>query len=313
MSPNIPKISVVIPVKNEEETIQECIKGVFSQTIRPYEILVIDGNSTDGTIERVKEFPVKILLEDYGSVGGARQVGLENAKGNYIAYTDADCIPEKNWLEHLTKGFDQNIVGVGGSLTYVGNRLWEKSIALIMNTKLGSANSVQGRIFKEKRFVKSIPGCNCLYRREDLISVGGFNVNLSINEDTELNRRLTKIGKILYSPNAMVVHTQKRGLKEFSKRMYQFGFGRGQLRLWDLQCIPPVFALVLFCSLIFSLWPLVIVMCTYIAILFSMGLKFTILQKVANYLLTIPIVYFSEHVSYSMGFLMGLLRIKRFQ
>jgi glycosyltransferase involved in cell wall biosynthesis len=86
------KISVIIPVRNEAEKIERCLEAVFNQTIKPFEVTVVDGHSRDRTVENAKKFSVKILYEDYGTVGGARQVGVENARGEFVAFTDADCI-----------------------------------------------------------------------------------------------------------------------------------------------------------------------------------------------------------------------------
>ena len=99
-----------------------------------------------------KKFLVKVLYEDYGAVGGAHQVGVENAKGDFIAFTDADCIPERNWIENLVKEFDEGIVGVGGRIKNIGKGLCGKKIALALDTFLGSANLVQGKFFKDKRY-----------------------------------------------------------------------------------------------------------------------------------------------------------------
>ena len=310
MNSENPKISVVIPVKNEEDMISRCLKAVFSQSYEPYEVVVVDGYSTDKTVEKAKEFPVKVTYEDYGTVGGARHVGLKNATGEYVAFTDADCMPEKDWLKNLVDGFGDGVIGVGGGIRNLGNGLWEKSNALIMNSFFGSANSVQGRLFKEKRFVKSISGCNSMYRRKTLIEIGGFDVTLYINEDTELNRRLSKIGKLLYTPDAVVLHNQGRGLKDFANRMYQFGCGRGRLRLWDLQCILPIIAPLLFVSMAFSYFILVSVISLYVFILIVMGLKIAIRERDIRYLGSIPIVYAIEHNSYAIGFWKGLLAIR---
>jgi cellulose synthase/poly-beta-1,6-N-acetylglucosamine synthase-like glycosyltransferase len=120
------------------------------------------------------------VYEDHGTVGGARQVGVEHARGDYVAFTDADCIPRKDWLENLVREFDDGIVGVGGGIRNIGKGLWEESIALALDTFLGSANSVQDRVLKGKRIVRSISGCNSMYRKMDILKVGGFDVHLSI-------------------------------------------------------------------------------------------------------------------------------------
>jgi GT2 family glycosyltransferase len=270
-------------------------------------VIVVDGRSNDKTLEIASKFPVKIFCESYRTVGGGRQVGLEKASGEYVAFTDADCMPEKNWLKNLTKAFDEDFAGVGGGIKNVGEGIWGKAIALTANTFLGSANSIQGRLFKEKRIVKSISGCNCIYRRNTLVDAGGFDVRLTINEDTDLNKRLSKIGRPLYVPDALVLHSQGRGLKAFAKRMFQFGYGRGKLRLWDLQCVPPVIALLLALSLAFSQWIAILTVGFYILVLAMIGFRFAIAERNVACLGAIPIVYLIEHGSYILGFWWGIL------
>ena len=107
------RISVVVPVKNEEEKIRDCLEAVFSQSFKPYEVILVDGHSDDGTVKRASEFPVNVFYEEYSTRAGACKVGVENAKGEFVAFTDVDCIPEKNWLENLIKEFDCRIVGGG--------------------------------------------------------------------------------------------------------------------------------------------------------------------------------------------------------
>jgi len=301
------KISVIIPVRNEAEKIGRCLEAVFNQILKPYEVIVVDGHSTDKTVENAKKFPVKVVYEDYGTVGGARQVGVENAKGDFIAFTDADCIPEKDWLENVIKEFDDGIVGVGGGTKNIGKGLWENSIALALDSFLGSANSVQDRVFKEKRFVKSISGGNSMYRKEDLIKVGGFNVGLSINEETELNRRLTKLGKLLYTPKALILHNQNRDLRDFAKRNYLFGYGRGKNKLWDLQVIPPILGLITLLLLFASLKAFLFMIFLYAFILLCFDFKIFMKVKKAQYLVSIPIVFVIEHLFYAMGFWGGVI------
>lgn len=301
------KITVIIPVKNEEKKIERCLEAVYNQTLKPFEVIVVDGHSTDKTVENARLFPVKIICEDYGTVGGARQVGVENAEAEYIAFTDADCIPERNWLENLVMGFDEGIVGVGGGTKNIGKGLWENSIALALDSFLGSANSVQDRVFKERRFVRSISGCNSMYRKEDLINVGGFDVGLSINEETELNRRLTKLGMLLYTLDAIVLHNQNRGANDFAKRNYLFGYSRGKNKLWDLQVIPPILGLITLVFLFISQEAFLFMIFLYAFVLFCFDLKIFMKVKKVQYLVSIPIVFVIEHLFYAIGFWRGTM------
>lgn len=307
-SPNNDSISVVIPVKNGENRIEKCLEAVFNQTLMPSEVIIVDGHSSDRTIEIASKFPVKIVYEDYRTVGGARQVGVENAMGEYIAFTDADCIPETCWLRNLAKEFKEGIVGVGGGIRNIGDGLWERSIALALDSFLGSANSVQDKVFKERRIVKSLSGCNSIYRRSDLIKVGGFNVSLSINEDTEINRRLMKLGALLYIPDAIILHDQERTFREFMNRMYSFGYGRGKNRLFDLQVIPPIMGLIVLLFLFVSLKAFLVMVSIYVAILIFFDIMLFLKVKKIVFLISIPMTFIIEHIMYSVGFWKGVAK-----
>ncbi len=303
------KISVIIPVKNEAKRIEQCLNAVFAQSYVPFEVIVVDGHSTDETVTFAQKYPVKIFYEDYRTRAGANQVGIENAQGDYIAFTDADCIPKKDWLENLIKEFQEGIVGVGGGIINLGDGIWEKSINLAVGTFLGSARSVQGRLFKEKRMVNSISGCNSMYRKLDLLGVKGFDVTLGTAEDTDLNRKLLKKGKILYTPAAIIFHNHNRGLKEFTKRMYQYGYGRARSRIWDIQIIPPVLLVILIASLAVTPWIFFAGMGIYGALIFAAGFYFVLIEKDLRYFISVPTVFLLEHSGYSLGFWRGLLKI----
>ena len=299
-----PKISVIVPVRNAADKIGRCLEAVFSQSLKPHEVVVVDGRSTDGTVERAKKFPVKLFFQDYGACGAARQIGLENTGGEYLAFTDADCVPSQDWLHDLVTQFEKGIVGVGGGIENVGEGLWIRSINLAQNAFLGGGSSIQTRLFKEKRYVKSISACNSMYRKRDLVEVGGFNIHLSGADETELNRRLVKLkkGKLLYVPGAVVIHDHGRGLKEFAQNMFNYGGWRRECGVWDLPAIPPLVAPLLLLSLFLTRWIFISFLALYLIALLAMGLKLAIQHRDFRYLFTIPVVYFVEHTCYVLGF-----------
>ena len=308
MNKELNKISVVIPVRNEEAKIARCLEAVFNQTVKPFEVIMVDGHSTDKTVENARKFSIKIFYEEYHTRAGACQIGVENAKGEYVAFTDADCIPERDWLENLVKEFDEVIIGVGGGIKNIGEGLWEKSINLVMGTFLGSANSVQGRFFTDKRYVKSISGCNSMYRKDDILKVGGFNVISPGAEDAELNRKLLEFGKLIYTPDAIVSHNHRWNLKEFTKKMFRYGYERGLIRAFDLQVIPPFIVLFALLSLIFTPWIFLSLVGIYLIILLFVGTKCAFHEKNFRYIFSIPIVYWIEHSMYSIGIWKSLTR-----
>ena len=305
------KVSVIIPVKNVAGKIEQCLKAVFAQSLPPYEVIVVDGRSTDGTAERAQNYPVKVFYQDYGAAGAARQIGVEHAEGEYLAFTDGDCIPGKAWLKNLVGGFNEGIVGVGGGIQNIGQGIWTNSINLAFATFLGSGRSVQGGASFSDRFVKSISGCNSMYRKSDLLRAGGFDPDLSGADETELNMRLLKSGKLRYVRDTAVLHDHSRGLKEFARNMYRYGGWRKECGVWDWPVLPPLLAPLLLLTLLASRWILTTIIGLYLVIVGLHGLYFTIKEKDARYLVTIPVVFILEHLGYTVGFWKEVFRPRK--
>lgn len=166
-------------------------------------------------------------------------------------------------------------------------------------------------MFFRKRYVKSISGCNSIYRKKNILDVGGFDLYLSTAEDTKLNDSLLKIGKLLYTPNAVVLHDHRRGLSAFGKRMYQYGYGRAKSGLWDIQVLPAILVLPILASLLFTSLLVLNLFIIYVFLITLMSLKFIKQERNFNYFFSIPLVFFLEHILYILGFWNGLLNINR--
>jgi GT2 family glycosyltransferase len=146
--------------------------------------------------------------------------------------------------------------------------------------------------------------------------IGGFNVQLKGAEDAELNRRLSKLGKLLYTPDAIVRHDHGRSLKGFASQLYrQYGRYTTQSNIWRLQVFVPLLLVpLLFISLIFTPWFFLVMLGIYFILIGGYGLRFAIQLRNVKYLFSIPIVYITEHICYSLAFWMGLLqRLKPFK
>ncbi|MEE9288930.1 MAG: glycosyltransferase [Bacteroidota bacterium] len=300
-------ISVIIPARNEESRLANCLRAVKTQSTAPIEILLVDGHSTDRTVEMGRSFGAHVLFEDLGTRAGACQVGVEGAKGEYVAFTDADCVPSPTWLENLLVHLSGDIMGVGGRVVNEGETFWQRSIDAALDTLLGSANSVQGRNFRTKRLVSSISGSNSMYRRKDILEVGGFRTDLVTAEDTELNHRLLGRGKLLYVPDAVIHHHHERGLRAFAKRMFQYGYGRGQALLVGVPILLPISVPVVIALAV--LFPLLLlpVMGVYVSTLFISSAWVSIKKRQFRFFGALPPVYLIEHACYVAGYWASLL------
>lgn len=116
-APKTLKVSVIIPVYNEEDYLADCLKSIDNQTMKPYEVIVVDNNSTDKTVKIAEKYKfVRLITEPKQGVLFARTTGFNAAKGDIIGRIDADTRLEPNWIEKVITEFeDPDLAGVTGS------------------------------------------------------------------------------------------------------------------------------------------------------------------------------------------------------
>ena len=102
-----PFVTVILPTYNNQSTLNECLKGLCDQDYKNYEILLIDGNSTDRTLDIAKKYKVKIINNPHRVEERARILGIKNSKGELLCFIDADnIILEKDWLKKMVVPFE---------------------------------------------------------------------------------------------------------------------------------------------------------------------------------------------------------------
>lgn len=226
-----PKISVIIPVKNGAAHIGELLDSLMQIDYEKdrLEIIVVDGNSTDNTREIVLQYPVKLILEERPGLNAARNTGIKNSTGEILAFTDADCIIPKNWLNKLVDNLRDFHVGcVGGNvLGYYDNFLSKYSDE--------SAIPVM-RIFKKREVLDSIKplqkypaGCNMGLKRDILNKVGLFDEGIKYGfDEVEFVERICRGGyKMVLDPETFVMHKHRPTLRELLKQNFNYGRGLG--------------------------------------------------------------------------------------
>jgi cellulose synthase/poly-beta-1,6-N-acetylglucosamine synthase-like glycosyltransferase len=228
--------SIVIAVRNEHRFIKQCLEGVFSQDINEdFEVFVVDGMSTDGSYEVLKElqktYSFHLLKNEKINAAAGRNRGMEQAKGELIAFVDADAIPKKDWLSHIKLVFDahdETIAGVGGpDLLPKNSSEKEQCIGLVMTSPLargGKLNpSTQHSLSEKEKSVGHIPTCNLCLRKQVLEEMNGFDEAFVKGQDLELNHRIKKAGyTLLYSPRVKVVHYRKDSFRSFARQIYKW-------------------------------------------------------------------------------------------
>ena len=217
------KISVVIPTYNDAKDIRKCLDSLKKQTLewgKDFEVIVVDGHSTDGTDEIAKEMGAKVVYEDIGSRAGACNVGAGHVSSDIIVFTDADAYFPEDWLEKILKKFDEGYDVVGGD-DILGEDASE------FEKLLFSFDIFRGNPKNEKAMVNRLRGVNTAYRKEIFEKVGGFDQELASVEETEMHWRMKRAGaKMIYDPKIFVYHHRRRSVKGLIKQMLRNGIGR---------------------------------------------------------------------------------------
>jgi glycosyltransferase involved in cell wall biosynthesis len=317
---NIPFVSVVIPMYNEEYYIQECLFSLIGQNYPKdkYEIIVVDGNSEDHSSRKVNEIAqknslIKIFNNSKRITPVSFNIGIDKAKGEIIIFVGAHAICEKDYISQCVGLLNNtNASNVGGIQNTVGTDYISHGISFAMLSPFGVGNAYF-HFSKKERYVDSIWGG--AFRKETLIKLGGFNETYIKNQDYELNYRLRKMGgKIFLSPKIKCKYFVRNSIKKLASQYFKYGFWKAKTinehpdSMVLRQMIPPVFVISLIISIILLLLNLSIgffipMLYFLINLLFSVQISFT---KGLKYILILPIIFFAIHVSWGIGFIFGL-------
>lgn len=193
-----PQVSVVIPAYNEEAHILRTLSSLsFSVTRQTVEIIVVDNNSNDRTVELVEGTGVTLVRETRQGVKHARNTGLQHAKGKFILNADADSIYSPYWIDAMTLPLrDQNVACTYGSFAFFSERKSGR-FAYFLYESFGDLFKIfNGR----KNHAIYVYGCSSGYRKSDGLAVDGYEHPEGANEDgylaLKLNRRFGALKRI---------------------------------------------------------------------------------------------------------------------
>lgn len=197
------EVSIVIPTRDRSEDLRDCLMALASQDFptEKYEAIVCDDGSEEDISKVVDEFRqtgfnVSHFRQERKGPAAARNLGIRHAKGEIVAMTDSDTRPERSWLRNLYQALMNNPDAVA-----VEGRVYAANEGEFDPLGEGPVNKSGGVYLT----------CNCAYRREALVEIGGFDETFLFPayEDTELAARAQQIGRIVWAPEAIVVHPQR--------------------------------------------------------------------------------------------------------
>ncbi len=211
----MPDVSVVIPVRNAERLLEACLASITRN--EPREIIVVDGMSTDGTLDIARRYGAKILSDEGGGLPAARLLGAEVAASERVALVDADVVMPDGGLAALVEEFEQGGFTAlqAGQLSVSGPAYWGQ--ALVNHHRTGRSKNWFGLVAT-------------LFDRKALLE-HGFDARFLSGEDIELRWRLQRAGaRIGVSERTIVEHRFEDDSYDFAKGQWLAdGHGLGRM------------------------------------------------------------------------------------
>lgn len=317
-------VSVVIPCRNEENYIGKCLESFIKQTY-PKELLkiiVADGMSTDNTRNIIKDMQRQhdniILLDNKGlSAPKGMNLGIRHTDSDIVIIFGAHSYADKDFVLENVKVLEREEVGcAGGLITTINDTIKGAAIAEAMSCPFGVGNALF-RYAEKEAYVDTV--AFGAYRRSLLEKIGLFDEELVRNQDDELNFRVEKSGsKILLSPKIKSTYYGRGDFRRLWKQYYQYGFWKVRViqkhkRPASIRhLIPLAFVLYLagggilsiFSSFIRNIYFIILGLYILLDLFFSLKISLT---KSIKYLFYLIISFPILHISYGLGFILGLL------
>jgi cellulose synthase/poly-beta-1,6-N-acetylglucosamine synthase-like glycosyltransferase len=217
---HLPNVSVIVPVFNAERTIEECINSLLELDYpsKNLELIFINNASNDRTADILSYYSgkIKILYERKRGPAAARNKGILNANGDIIAFTDADCVVDKDWLKHIVRPLEDNSIGIVGG-------------EILAKHPCNKIEEFYGKLHDHKKAAEGgMPysiTINWASRKSVFKETGLFDESFLRGQDTDLSFRILRSGyKFFYEPRAIVYHRFPKTLAGLFYKAYLSGF-----------------------------------------------------------------------------------------
>jgi len=205
------KLSVIICAYNEERYVAACLHTLLAQTRLPDEIILVNNASTDRTGEIARAIPgVRVIDEPKKGLVQAREAGRLAATGDVLAYLDADCRAPIWWLERVERRFaSPNVIAVTGPYRFYDWDWWGRTLIRAYDMTLAPATHILVQYIM--RIGAILYGGNFAVRADALQKIGGFDTSIEFHgEDTNLGRRLSRIGRVRIAGGCFMYTSARR-------------------------------------------------------------------------------------------------------
>jgi len=322
-------ISVIVPILNEEHFIAQTLDGLLEQDYpeEAFEVLVVDGESTDRTCEIVNRYVakhgnVKLLSNPKKWSSAGRNVGIRASSGDVVIVVDGHCqFFDDQYLRHVEAAFRQpniDCLGRPQPLDVSDGNLLQESIALARASRLG--HHPDSFIYANQEQVVPAHSVGVAYRKSVFDKIGSFDESFDACEDVELNHRVDKAGlSCLLVPNIRLRYYPRASLRGLFRQMARYG--RGRVRLlrkhadtFSLNSLMPamflaflIFGGIAMCLLPILRIPYFALAGTYLAIILAFSVMLSAKAKKIQLLWMMPCVFGAIHFGAAWGSLKELM------
>lgn len=221
-----PMVSVVVCSYNGGATLDECLRSLERLEYPNYEVIVVDDGSKDNTPEIVKGYNVRSIRVPNGGLSRARNLGIEAAKGEIVAFIDSDAYADPDWLYYMVCALEEhNAHAVGGPNLSPPQ---DGFVAQCVDESPGNPTCV----LVDNERAEHIPGCNMAYRKDAFGIVGMFDAqHRAAGDDVDVCWRLLVADrKIVYHPSAVVWHHRRPTIKTYLRQQNGYGYAEAHLQ-----------------------------------------------------------------------------------
>ena len=220
-----PTVSVIVPTYREEQHVRACLEAVARQTYaRVVEVLVVDGRSDDRTRELALDAGAAVLDNPARIQAAALNVGLAAAKGDVIVRVDGHCVIADDYVERCVDALERTGAAiVGGAMTPVAATPMQQAIAAAMSSPLG-AGPARFHVGGDAGWVDTV--YLGAYRRRDALAVGGYAVDVGVNEDAEFAHRMSARGGVWFDPSIRSTYVPRDTVRAVARQFWRYGRSR---------------------------------------------------------------------------------------
>jgi len=232
MSEKNPKISVIIPAKDAALTISAALHSLKHQKGLTfgddYEIILVDDGSQDQTAQIAEEFGIKVIRQPNAGPAAARNTGVRHASGEWVVFTDSDCIPGEDWLSQMIAPFENpEIIAVKGAYLCKEKGFVPRFVQQEFEHKY--------QALRKKPNIDFIDTYSAAYRKDIFTENGGFDSRFPVPsvEDQEFSFRLARKGyTMVFQPDARVYHRHDLTLWQYIRRKWGIGYWKAFMLRW---------------------------------------------------------------------------------